>query len=569
MKLIRARWCLVVAAVAVGLAGLTGVPASGVVSNWTGSGVAITGTGVAYPTSGPVGPIIISDDSAASPYPSTITVPPEHDSVITGVRVKVNGLTHSTVRDIDMMLVGPHGQQVMLMSDATGSASNVDITFDDAAATALPYQPVSGTYRPTSSPFDDDVFPAPAPGSTTNKSLAVFNGTRAAGDWKLYVVDDAPTDIGSIESWSLVLDMSPAPYPSEITVSGLTRVQDLNVTLTGFSHTWPADVDVLLVGPQGQQATLLSDAGSSTGVTGLTMTFDDQAAAAPPEGGPLTDGIWKPSNFFTVDDPYPAPAPTSTGATALSVFNGTDPNGTWRLYIADDGNADNGNLVSWKLTFDTDISAPNGTVSINNGAATTTTTAVTLALAATDPGTAQSGVARMRFSNDGATWSPWQPFAATAAWTLASGPDGARTVHVQFADAADNISTTTTDTIRLATTTDTTSPTWTRFVPAKKAKRVSRTVTIKVFASEAINPRTVTDKTVFLKRKGSAKKVKAKVTYNAAKRLITLNPTGTLAKHKTYRVTITPKINDSAGNPFDGNKTRAGTQNLRWIFVTR
>ena len=230
------------------------------------------------------------------------------------------------------------------------------------------------------------------------------------------------------------------------------------------------------------------------------------------------------------------------------------------LYVADDFDGDNGSLGSWRLTFTTDQAAPTGSVRINNGAATTVGTAVTLGLSAIDPAPSPSGVARMRFSNDGTTWSPWQPYAATAAWTLTAGPDGTRTVHPQFADAAGNISPVVSDTIRLAV-----APTWARFVPKKKAKKVSRTVTIKVFASEALNPRTVTGKTVFLKRKGSAKKVEAKVSYNKAKKLIVLDPTVRLAKHKTYRVTITPKVTDPAGNAFDGNpaapapKTSAGS----------
>ena len=32
----------------------------------------------------------------------------------------------------------------------------------------------------------------------------------------------------------------------------------------------------------------------------------------------------------------PAPAPAPSGESALSVFDGIDPNGTWKLYIADD-----------------------------------------------------------------------------------------------------------------------------------------------------------------------------------------------------------------------------------------
>lgn len=78
----------VVAVAALGLAGLA-VPASAATSDWTGSGVAITGTGASYPETGITGPITIGDNTIASPYPSTITVPAAHNSVITGVRVSV------------------------------------------------------------------------------------------------------------------------------------------------------------------------------------------------------------------------------------------------------------------------------------------------------------------------------------------------------------------------------------------------------------------------------------------------------------------------------------------------
>jgi hypothetical protein len=42
-------------------------------------------------------------------------------------------------------------------------------------------------------------------------------------------------------------------YPSPITVSGQVGVvQRVSVTLNGFSHAFPADVDFLLVSPSGR-----------------------------------------------------------------------------------------------------------------------------------------------------------------------------------------------------------------------------------------------------------------------------------------------------------------------------
>ncbi len=72
---------------------------------------------------------------------------------------------------------------------------------------------------------------------------------------------------------------------------------------------------------------------------------------------------------------------------------------------------------------------PAGTITTSP---TTSTTAITLALSATD---AISGVAQMRFSNDNTVWSNWEPYATSKTWTLQSG-DGQKTVTVQFMDNA-------------------------------------------------------------------------------------------------------------------------------------
>jgi len=92
-----------------------------------------------------------------------------------------------------------------------------------------------------------------------------------------------------------------------------------------------------------------------------------------------------------------------------------------------------------------DTTPPVGTVSINGGAARTTSRSVTLTLSATD---SQGTVTSMRFSNDGTTYSTAQSYATSAAWTLTSG-DGIKTVYVQFRDSAGNWSAACTDTIEL------------------------------------------------------------------------------------------------------------------------
>ena len=190
---------------------------------------------------------------------------------------------------------------------------------------------------------------------------------------------------------------------------------------------------------------------------------------------------------------------------------------------------------------------------------------MTLNVNATDPAPA-SGVTQMRFSNDGTTFSAYQPYAVTAPWTLTSG-DGAKTVYAQFKDADGNQSAVVSDAVTLELP-DTKSPTASKLTPKKNAKGVKVTTKVKVKASEALKGSTVNAKTVFLKAKGSSKKVKATVTYNATGKTIVLKPKSSLKKGTKYTVTVTTKVKDVAGNAFDAKATKAGAQALRFSFTT-
>jgi subtilisin-like proprotein convertase family protein len=144
------------------------------------------------------------------------------------------------------------------------------------------------------------------------------------------------------------------PYPSHINVTGLGgTITHLTVALNGITHTNPDDLDVLLVGPNGQKIILMSDAGGSTDVSGVNLTFDDAAASSLPDSGTLTTGTFKPTNFTGIDaDAFPAPAPSGPYGSALSDFNTTTPNGTWSLYVTDDAGGDIGTIANgWCLTF--------------------------------------------------------------------------------------------------------------------------------------------------------------------------------------------------------------------------
>ena len=69
------------------------------------------------------GAISIPNSGPATPYPSTITVTGA-TGLVGKVTVALKGLTHSFPDDLEILLVGPDGQQMLLMSDVGGSSRN-------------------------------------------------------------------------------------------------------------------------------------------------------------------------------------------------------------------------------------------------------------------------------------------------------------------------------------------------------------------------------------------------------------------------------------------------------------
>ena len=308
----------------------------------------------------------------AGPYPSTITVPAR--AALTKVAVSLT-LSHTYPADIDILLVGPTGQSVVLMSDVGGGtdAVNVAMTFDDTGST-VPGTLTSGTFRPTNNGAGDS-FPSPAPQGTPGSTLSVFNGTDPTGTWSLYALDDAAADSGSVSGWSLWVEPTTGggDYAAATGTVSLPPVTKVTVTLS-LSHTYPADVDILLVGPTGQSVVLMSDVGGGTDAVNVALTFDD---LGPGLSTPLSSGTFRPTNTGG-GDPFPSPAPQTTPAATLAAFNGTNPTGTWSLYVEDDASEDSGHILGgWSLGLEPSVAAA-GTLSFSPGT-TTQTIAVSVA----------------------------------------------------------------------------------------------------------------------------------------------------------------------------------------------
>jgi hypothetical protein len=235
----------------------------------------------------------------AVPYPSIITVsgfPPEE--TIGKVTVTLHGLSHEVPDDIDMMLVGPEGQSLVLFSDAGGGFVDPDlrvtVTLDDDAEASLPDDDaiVSGVFRPSNyEPEERDNFPAPAPEPSGSARLAVFAETHPNGEWRIYVVDDDALDAGSIErGWSLAIttgERSPTFRRGDSNADGVLNLSDAISTLNFLFQGRPSE-------PACPDASDADDNGSVS----------------------LTDAVYTVNHLFMSGAPPPAP-----GAEAC----GTDP----------------------------------------------------------------------------------------------------------------------------------------------------------------------------------------------------------------------------------------------------
>lgn len=153
----------------------------------------------------------------------------------------------------------------------------------------------------------------------------------------------------------------------------------------------------------------------------------------------------------------------------------TSGDGTKTVYVQYRDGAGN-NSISYIDTILLDTTGPTGTISINNGAAFTTSTSVILNLSASDSGV---GVSKMRFLNQGLSWSNWESYNKQKSWSLTS-KDGTKKVYVQFQDNAGNISVTYNDTIVL----DTKAPSGSILIESGAKATNTRSIALNLSASD-------------------------------------------------------------------------------------
>ena len=177
---------------------------------------------------------------------------------------------------MDILLVAPNGQKIMLMSDAGESTSVTNATLRFTVdGTPLPEFSTleTGTYRPTDF-TPSDTFPSPAPAGPYSINLAAALSGGVDGTWRLFVNDDFPSDDGGTmaNGWALIFSTSNLPVaPAGVAATDGTLTDRVRVAWNAVSGATSYQV---------WRSTINDPAGAAQIASLSALAFDDITSVA-------------------------------------------------------------------------------------------------------------------------------------------------------------------------------------------------------------------------------------------------------------------------------------------------
>ncbi len=155
-----------------------------------------------------------------------------------------------------------------------------------------------------------------------------------------YAVNKMAFSIGEFveQCETVVAEDTPKPIPdndvngvvSVLNIAEMDEIASVKVKVD-ITHTWVGDIKITLESPDGTVVKLIENQCFGSGNENIDVTFDDQGQELN-----CINGI-----------------PSITGEVipleALSIFEGIDPSGEWKLRVIDDANQDLGTLEGWSL----------------------------------------------------------------------------------------------------------------------------------------------------------------------------------------------------------------------------
>jgi len=168
------------------------------------------------------------------------------DGIISSVKVGVD-IQHSYIGDLQVALIGPDMQSVLLHDRAGASKKDLSKVYD-----------VQNT-----------------------SALSIFHNTSIKGEWKLAVTDFAQLDEGMLRKWNLefsvlagtkieitsspfitIPDNDPTGISDSVNIAKSGRIKQIEVAID-ITHTWIADLTLTLSSPDGTSVVLHKESGGS------------------------------------------------------------------------------------------------------------------------------------------------------------------------------------------------------------------------------------------------------------------------------------------------------------------
>jgi subtilisin-like proprotein convertase family protein len=333
-----------------------------------------TGGGGAYPTTLPPTPMISTLAVASVPAGSTCVT-----------EVKLFGLTHTWIGDLQWVLEDPAGVKHNLQYRALGNCDYYgDYVIVESSGTSLACNGGTtmnpGTYNQS--------FGAWASGTLGINNTPMTSIPPQVGNWTLYCYDWAGGDVGYMTSWDICFG-TPPPPPSPVCLpsfgpggpiptsgtgdgtwdttlpsaplvvslavtppAGATKIVDLR--LNGWSHTWIGDLMVTLKDPAGVEHNIMCRPGLVGACCGYNCdiggdyVFHQSTGADPSTQCTAGDymqhfGAWTAGNLGIMNTPLES----------IPVLSGT-----YTLTIYDWAGGDTGSLSTWEFCFDATTSPP-------------------------------------------------------------------------------------------------------------------------------------------------------------------------------------------------------------------
>ena len=371
---------------------------------------------------------------------------------------------------------------INFINSGTSSTSSTSVTLSISAADSIG---VTGYYASeTSTTPSASVSGWTSVTSTTNYSASVsFTLSSGDGTKTVYIwFKDSAGNISTSASDTIILDTT-APTTSASPAGGTyNSTQSVTLTCSDGTGSECAKIYYTTDGTTPTTASTVYSAPVSISSTktlkffakdlaGNSETVKSEAYTIVDTTAPDTTITAQPSNPSNSTSASFSFTATETGATfqcqlgSSGYSSCTSPKaytglteGSHTFYVKATDSAGNTDSTPASYTWTIDTTAPAGSISINSGASSASSTSVTLSISATDSVGVTEYYASETSTTPPASASGWTSvtsttnYSANVSFTLSSG-DGTKTVYVWFRDEVGNVSASISDTITLSTTT--------------------------------------------------------------------------------------------------------------------